>query len=330
MATFGDILRRSRTQKGLSQKELGKLLGASQSKISAWERGVQLPRKAALLYPLDETAKLLDVSNAELIEALSNGETRRGKVLTSEHYLQVVSDLIGLEAGDNQDLFTFWFVGPRMLPIVDSSQFRQLWKSALVAGHCFTLILFLDLMTSTEYRQLVGGLLSIQRSMESIRQRIKGRILVLTTSVLYPSSHSLEIARDSGTDVEASRIVELLRLHKSIQSEINSAKNKVLTVEPIRFFSNSSMRCDLLRMWNSDGPILLAEPHSSTGQMFSTVGLQSVTFAPGENPENLWNFHNRQRTFGLYEVIMKFKGFKKDNKTIVSHSNNSQNEVKGN
>ena len=326
MTTFGDILRRTRTQRGLSQKELGNILGASQSKISAWERGVQLPRKTAFRHSLDETAQLLTVSKADLIDALSNGESGRGKVLTGENYLQKVAGLIGLNSRDSKNLYTFWFIGPRMLPVVDSPPFRQLWKSALLAGHSFTLILFLDLMTSSEYRQLIAGLFALQCSMESLQKKVKGRILVLTTSVLYPSSQSLESARDSGSDVEASRMIELLGLHRSIRSEINQAKNRVLTVEPIKFISNSSMRCDLLRMWNSDGPILLAEPHSSTGQLFSTVGLQSVTCAPGEDSENLWSFHNRQRSFGLYEVITKFKGIRSDHVVLESSSDITQHK----
>lgn len=45
MATFGDVLRRDRERKELSQDALAKLLGVSQQAVANWESGASLPAK---------------------------------------------------------------------------------------------------------------------------------------------------------------------------------------------------------------------------------------------------------------------------------------------
>ncbi len=61
----GDVIKRKRKEKGLTQEELGKLLGVNKGAISKWEAGrVQNIKRSKLL----QLAKILDVSPNELLD----------------------------------------------------------------------------------------------------------------------------------------------------------------------------------------------------------------------------------------------------------------------
>ena len=51
--TFGKNLYELRNKKGLTQKELGKLLGVSDKAVSKWETGEAMPRTAKLVLITD-------------------------------------------------------------------------------------------------------------------------------------------------------------------------------------------------------------------------------------------------------------------------------------
>ncbi len=69
---FGNYLYEKRTEKGLSQAELGAMLGVSNKAVSKWESGAAKPQTAKLL----RLAELLGVSVEEL---LSGGRTEAAK-----------------------------------------------------------------------------------------------------------------------------------------------------------------------------------------------------------------------------------------------------------
>lgn len=61
----GDVIKRKRKEKGLTQEELGKLLGVNKGAVSKWEAGrVQNIKRSKLL----QLAKILDVSPNELLD----------------------------------------------------------------------------------------------------------------------------------------------------------------------------------------------------------------------------------------------------------------------
>ena len=47
--TFGQILKKARYQKGMTQEQLAQVLGVTNRTISRWERGVNLPDYDTLL-----------------------------------------------------------------------------------------------------------------------------------------------------------------------------------------------------------------------------------------------------------------------------------------
>jgi len=91
MSTFGKKLRECREAKGLSQKELAKLLNTSYSVIGKYERDEMLPSiKAA-----QSIAKLIDTTVGYLL-----GETEQTNVLKDPTMLQRLNQISSLSDDD--------------------------------------------------------------------------------------------------------------------------------------------------------------------------------------------------------------------------------------
>ena len=65
--SIGEKIKELRTEKGLSQKKLSELIGASQKAIDYWERNVNEP-KASFIIALD---KAFDISFDEFFSDIS-------------------------------------------------------------------------------------------------------------------------------------------------------------------------------------------------------------------------------------------------------------------
>lgn len=70
--TFGEFLKLKRQEKGLTQKDLAKLLFLSESAVSKWEKNVAHPD----IYLLPKLADILGVTERELITASIDDKTR--------------------------------------------------------------------------------------------------------------------------------------------------------------------------------------------------------------------------------------------------------------
>lgn len=66
MSTTGEKIKRAGLYRGISQKDLGKMLGVSTMSISQWERGVRKPK-------IDTIAKIAKALNVNMID-LMNGD----------------------------------------------------------------------------------------------------------------------------------------------------------------------------------------------------------------------------------------------------------------
>ncbi len=66
---FGELLRRFRTHKGLSQKQLAEKIGASREAVSLWERGNYKPEVDTILYELVRVLGLTEQEQHQLFEA---------------------------------------------------------------------------------------------------------------------------------------------------------------------------------------------------------------------------------------------------------------------
>jgi len=91
MSTFGKKLRECREAKGLSQKELAKLLGTSYSVIGKYERDEMLPSIEAA----KKIAKLVDTTVGYLLE-----ETEQANLFRDPLMLQRFNDINDLPEED--------------------------------------------------------------------------------------------------------------------------------------------------------------------------------------------------------------------------------------
>lgn len=71
--TFGNFLCELRTEKGLSQSQLGDMMGVSNKAVSKWEMGISKPRPAMLVV----LASFLGVTVEELLAGRRNAETEQ-------------------------------------------------------------------------------------------------------------------------------------------------------------------------------------------------------------------------------------------------------------
>ncbi|MDE6411116.1 MAG: helix-turn-helix domain-containing protein [Clostridia bacterium] len=64
MAKIGDKIKELRLEKGLSQMQLGKLVGASQKAIDYWERSVNEPKSSYII----ALVKVFDITFDDFFE----------------------------------------------------------------------------------------------------------------------------------------------------------------------------------------------------------------------------------------------------------------------
>lgn len=93
----GAVIKRKRKEKGMTQEELGALLGVNKGAVSKWESGrVQNIKRSQLL----ELARILEVSPNELLDRQTKPTHKRipvlGKVAAGEP-IEQVEDIIGYE-----------------------------------------------------------------------------------------------------------------------------------------------------------------------------------------------------------------------------------------
>lgn len=107
---FGNYICELREKKGLSQSELGKILGVTNKAISKWENGGAYP-SSELMLPL---AKALGVSIEELYSAISNCKKEKSK-------LRKILDAVASKS--------------KILTIVSCSVTAVLWLLFLIFGN---------------------------------------------------------------------------------------------------------------------------------------------------------------------------------------------------
>lgn len=96
---FGEKVREERTKKGLTQPELGELVGVTKRTIIGWESGERYPQKRELYDKLASVfgvpSNYLASEDEEFITAASEQYGRRGKRQAED----LVAELSGMFAG---------------------------------------------------------------------------------------------------------------------------------------------------------------------------------------------------------------------------------------
>lgn len=106
--SFSENLKRIRTERGISQQELAKKVGVSQTAIYQWEKGTRTPKVDAIA----KLASVLDVPPVQLFITKENGENVIDLTIAGmsdkdiENYLNVILPEYMEECRKERELYT--------------------------------------------------------------------------------------------------------------------------------------------------------------------------------------------------------------------------------
>lgn len=106
--SFSENLKKIRTERGISQQELAKKVGVSQTAIYQWEKGTRAPKAEAIA----KLANILDVPPMQLFITKENGENIIDLTGTGmsekdiENYLNVILPEYMEECRKERELYT--------------------------------------------------------------------------------------------------------------------------------------------------------------------------------------------------------------------------------
>ncbi len=161
---LGAFLRRLREERELTQKQVARDLGISQSALSAWESGQTLPPRPQIV----RLAGVLGVG----VEAL---EAYFEKAESEEGYAPRSLGRIHFQAAEHikrygPDNLSIWILGATNLSVMESTFVQERWRANLGRGIDYNLIWFLDLVPEESFRAAIAVFAEIERRMAAEHQ----------------------------------------------------------------------------------------------------------------------------------------------------------------
>src|SRR5262249_22389199 len=154
---LGAFLRRLREERELTQKQLARDLGISQSARSAWESGQTLPPRPQI----ERIAGVLGIGVDQL-------ETHFEKAESEESYAPRSLGRIHAQAAEHvkrygADNLSIWILGATNLSVMESTFVQERWRANLVRGIDYHLLWFLDLVPEESFRAAIAIIAEIER-----------------------------------------------------------------------------------------------------------------------------------------------------------------------
>lgn len=101
---FADTLKKLRTLKSISQRELAEKIFVARSTIAKWENGYNLPDA----FMIDRICKVLDVNEYDLIKILLEGDDELNVIVLDDRKIIVRGSLLVIEEVlPNANIFGF-------------------------------------------------------------------------------------------------------------------------------------------------------------------------------------------------------------------------------
>jgi transcriptional regulator with XRE-family HTH domain len=149
--SLGAFLRRLRDERELTQKQVARELGISQSALSAWESGQTLPPRPQI----ERLAAVLGVG----VEAI---ESYFEKAETEESFRPHSSARVRFQGAEHvkrygAENFTIWILGATNLQAVQGSSVPDSWRANLLQGIDYNVIWFLDLVPEENFRAAIAA-----------------------------------------------------------------------------------------------------------------------------------------------------------------------------
>ena len=162
--SLGAFLRRLREERELTQKQVARDLGISQSALSAWESGQTLPPRPQI----ERIAGALGVSVEQLeayFEKAESEESYAPRSLGRIHFQ--ASEHVKRYGPDN---LSIWILGASNLSVMESTLVQERWRANLGRGLDYNLIWFLDLVPEESFRAAIAIFADIEQRTAAERQ----------------------------------------------------------------------------------------------------------------------------------------------------------------
>lgn len=273
--SLGAFLRRLREERELTQKQVAKELGISQSALSAWESGQTLPPRPQMA----RIAAALGVG----VDAL---ETYFEKAESEESYAPRSLGRIHFQAAEHvkrygPDNLSIWILGATNLSVMESPFVQERWRANLARGTDYHLIWFLDLVPEESFRAAVAIFAEIERRVaaESRGQgaRSLGAIHHYATSAFdLPSETMTALYRQLEEALGASgKSATRPRVHPYVPGATGTSATAADAAKK------------LLRCWQPDTGIVLYRPKTITTPPAANIRLMPVSehIVEGLSPE---------------------------------------------
>lgn len=172
--SFGNLLYELRTEKGLSQSELGEMFGVSNKAVSKWEMGVSKPRPAMLI----DLASFFQISAEELLAGKRSEKQPDEPVDDSAYEIRFRVDAYRQSRRrKNISLLVLFLIFPLFLTLgiiiiacgMEDSALGPALAGAAVCGEYAAIILFIVFYTSQKRQKRALYALFPERT-EEIRQ----------------------------------------------------------------------------------------------------------------------------------------------------------------
>jgi len=274
--SLGAFLRRLREERELTQKQVAKDLGISQSALSAWESGQTLPPRPQIV----RIAAVLGVGADAL-------ESYFGRAESEEGYAPRSLGRIHFQAAEHvkrygPDNLSIWILGATNLSVMESTFVQERWRANLGRGIDYNLIWFLDLVPEESFRAAIAIFAEIERRTAAEhraedRSRPLGAIHHYATNAFEPPSEPMTalyrqleeaLAAEGGEAATAAKT----RVHGYVAATTNSST----APDPAAAAVADAAR-KLLRCWHPETGIVFYRPKTITTPVAANIRLMPVS-----------------------------------------------------
>jgi len=280
--SLGAFLRRLREERELTQKQVARDLGISQSALSAWESGQTLPPRPQMARIAAVLGVGVDALEAYFEKAESE-ESYAPRTLGRIHYQ--ASEHVKRYGPDN---LSIWILGATNLSVMESTYVQERWRANLGRGIDYNLVWFLDLVPEESFRAAIAIFAEIERRTAAEHKagggaRPLGAIHHYATNAFEPPSELMTaLYRQLEEAVAAAGKAAKARVHPYVAA----VKTAATAPKPAEAALADAAR-KLLRCWNPDTGIVFYRPKTITTPPAANIRLMPVAehIIDGLSPE---------------------------------------------
>ncbi len=343
---FGELLRRARKTKKLSQTDLANKVRAAiqkkskgskvyfdQTRLSSWEVGRQRPdiEDKGVELILESLASQLDIPLNELKRVLSK-KIGSIKTLNQEEYFSTVKSYLN---DCDKDLIDLWFIGPYSLPILSSESSRKEWIENLSTRKInYNVIWLLDFTEPEFFRTLIGTASSIAKLASQGQggpgsdrgdknQRPYGKII--NYAIKFKKDNQDLASKDEDYNKVIKYYGNAYKKHKPNKNAGEDGNNSRIEFNKELTFPWKEYK-KMLYYWFKFGSIVLFEPEDITKLPVASVALKNVCLIPGGDSVDTFLFFDRKGTEEILSFVKSIKDKQDEDKSQSATSEENQSD----